>query len=229
MTTPIVFDVQGATWRFGADDGGRNWVVASDIAKTFDHSNPSVMLRSLEEDERGLRIVSTPGGPQEMNVVLEDGIWELIFLSRKPEAKAVKKRVKAILRQIRETGSYLVEPTPITQPARIGAATVTWDHAAAVARLQHGLSVDAHGFKELLISGGILTTKNGIPHRKWEHLFWPSPAGSRWEIHASVLPQLINFAAKIRRDLALAEQDLQMSLPFPIASIVRDELEGGAA
>jgi len=229
MTTPIVFDVQGANWRFGADDDGRNWVVASDIAKTFDHSNASVMLRSLEEDERGLRIVSTPGGPQEMNVVLEDGIWELIFLSRKPEAKAVKKRVKAILKQIRETGSYQVEPTPIAQPVRIGAATVTWDHAAAVARLQHGLSVDAHGFKELLISGGILTTKNGIPHRKWEHLFWPSPAGSRWEIHAGVLPQLIHFAAKIRRELALAEQDLQMSLPFPIASIVRDELQGGAA
>lgn len=228
MTTPIVFDVQGANWRFGADNDGRSWVVASDIAKTFDHSNASVMLRSLDEDERGLRTVSTPGGPQEMNVVLEDGIWELIFLSRKPEAKAVKKRVKAILKQIRETGRYEAAP-PVEEPRRIGAATVTWDHAAAVARLQHGLSVDAHGFKELLISGGILTTKNGIPHRKWEHLFWPSPSGSRWEIHASVLPQLVHFAAKIRRELALAEQDLQMSLPFPIASIVRDELEGGAA
>ena len=228
MTTPIVFDVQGANWRFGSDDDGRNWVVASDIAKTFEHSNASVMLRSLDEDEKGLRIVSTPGGPQEMKVVLEDGIWELIFLSRKPEAKAVKKRVKAILKQIRETGSYEAAP-PVAEPRRIGVSTVTWDHAAAVARLQHGLNVDAHGFKELLTSGGILTTRNGIPHRKWEHLFWPAPSGSRWEIHASVLPQLIHFAAKIRRELALAEQDLQMSLPFPIASIVRDELQGGAA
>lgn len=224
MTTPIVFDVQGGNWRFGADDDGASWVVASDIAKTFDHSNASVMLRSLDENEKGRRIVSTPGGPQEMNVVLEDGIWELIFLSRKPEAKTVKKRVKAILKQIRETGSFEAEP------ARIGAATVTWDHAAAVARLHHGLNVDAHGLKELLVSGGILTTRNGIPHRKWEHLFWPAPSGSRWEIHASVLPQLIHFAAKIRRELAAAERDLQMSLPFPVSGLVRDLPEiGGAA
>lgn len=106
--------------------------------------------------------------------------------------------------------------------------TVTWDHAAAVARLHHGLNVDAHSFKELLTTGGILTTKNGIPHRRWEHLFWPSPSGSRWEIHASVLPQLIVFAAKIRRELAAAERSLQMSLPFPIAGLVRDAIEGGA-
>jgi prophage antirepressor-like protein len=223
VTTPIVFDVQGSDIRFGSTEDGRPYAVAADYAKTMGYTRTSDALKILDEDEKGAAICRTPGGPQEMKVIYEDGIWELIFRSTLPGATAIKARVKAILKQIRETGRYEAEPV------RIGAATVTWDHAAAVARLHHGLSVDAHGFKELLVTGGILTTRNGIPHRKWEHLFWPSPAGSRWEIHASVLPQLIHFAAKIRRDLALAERDLQMSLPFPIAAIVRDEIQGGAA
>ncbi|MGV9588187.1 BRO-N domain-containing protein [Streptomyces tendae] len=224
MTTPIVFDVHGANWRFGSDEDGRNWVVASDIAKSMDYRDAEKATRLLDADEKGTQIVGTPGGPQEMKVIFEEGIWELIFLSRKPEAKAIKARVKSILKQIRETGRYESEPQ------QIGAATVTWDHAAAVARLHHGLSVDAHRLKELLVSGGILTTRNGIPHRKWEYLFWPSPAGSRWEIHASVLPQLIHFAAKIQRELAAAERDLQLSLPLPVSNLVRDLPEiGGAA
>jgi hypothetical protein len=108
------------------------------------------------------------------------------------------------------TNPRVVTATEITP------GTVTWDHAAAVARLHYGMNVDAHSFKELLVAGGILTTRNGAPHRKWEHLFWPSPAHTRWEIHASVLPQLIAFAVKIRRELANAERDLQMSLPMPL-------------
>lgn len=228
MTTPIVFDIQGSGIRFSATDDGVPYAIAADYAKVMGYTRTSDALKLLDEDEKGTAICRTPGGPQEMKVIYEDGMWELIFRSSLPGAKAIKARVKAILKQIRETGRYEVAP-PAAEPRRIGAATVTWDHAAAVARLQHGLNVDAHGFKELLVSGGILTTRNGIPHRKWEHLFWPAPSGSRWEIHASVLPQLIHFAAKIRRELALAEQDLQMSLPFPIASIVRDELEGGVA
>jgi phage antirepressor YoqD-like protein len=48
-----------------------------------------------------------------MWVIYEDGIWELIFRSNKPEAKAIKKRVKAILREIRETGRFNAQPPAI--------------------------------------------------------------------------------------------------------------------
>jgi hypothetical protein len=115
-------------------------------------------------------------------------------------------------RRIIQTGT--VEPT-----------TVSWEQAAAIARIQHGLNVDTGELRDLLNKGGILTN-TGRPHKKWEHLFWPLP--TRWEIHASVLTQLIGFATKVRHELALAERDLQMSLPFPIASLARNELNGGA-
>jgi hypothetical protein len=98
--------------------------------------------------------------------------------------------------------------------------TVSWDQAAAIARIQYGLDVDTTGLRDLLSKGGILT-KDLRPHRKWEHLFWP--LANRWEIHSSVLPQLIRFAAKVRRELAAAEQDLQMSLPLPMSGLIYEE------
>jgi hypothetical protein len=98
--------------------------------------------------------------------------------------------------------------------------TVSWDQAAAIARLHYGLDADVNEFRELLNKGGIL--KNTLaPHKKWEHLFWP--LASRWEIHTGVLPQLVQFAAQVKRDLAAAEQDLQMSLPLPLSALLPDE------
>lgn len=104
-----VFDVEGSGWRFGQDGDGTPWAVAADVAKSFDYRDAANCVRMLDADEKGTREVSTPGGLQEMKVIFEDGIWELIFRSTKPEAKAIKKRVKVILREIRETGSYGVD------------------------------------------------------------------------------------------------------------------------
>lgn len=109
-STPATFAVGDRTWRFGTTDTGRPYAVAADVAKTFDYRDAANALRALDDDEKGTQIVSTPGGSQQMNVIYEDGLWELIFLSRKPEAKAIKKRVKEILRQIRETGQYQPDP-----------------------------------------------------------------------------------------------------------------------
>lgn len=210
-----LFNVSGTDIRFGATEDGTPYSVAADFAKTMGYLQASDATRLLEDDEKGQQIVLTLGGPQQMNVIYEDGMWELIFRSKLPGAKAIKKQVKAILKQIRETGKYEAPGTPLADHA----GTIPWDHAAAIAR-RHGLKVDAHGFKELLISGGVLTTRNGAPHRKWEHLFWPVPTARRWEVHSAVLPHLIYFAAQVQRELALAERALQMSLPFPAGGLV---------
>lgn len=101
-----VFDVAGSGIRFGVTEHGRPYVVAEDFTPSLGYSRARDALRMVDADEKGAQSVRTPGGPQQMAVLYEDGIWELIFLSRRPEAKAIKKRVKAILREIRETGSY---------------------------------------------------------------------------------------------------------------------------
>lgn len=106
--TLMPFDVDGSDMRFGRDEDGSPYVVASDFARRLGYRDAADALRNVDEADRGTRIVRTPGGNQQMAVLYEDGIWELIFLSRRPEAREIKKRVKAILRQIRETGSHSV-------------------------------------------------------------------------------------------------------------------------
>ncbi|MBB4935693.1 prophage antirepressor-like protein [Lipingzhangella halophila] len=110
MTDIQLFDVGDQPWRFGVTDDGHPYAVAADVAGTFEYRDAANALRLLDDDEKGTQIVSTPGGDQRLSVVYEDGIWELIFRSTKPEARTIKKQVKEILRTIRETGGYGTTP-----------------------------------------------------------------------------------------------------------------------
>jgi anti-repressor protein len=100
---------------FGITDDGRAFVVAGTFAKALGHRDAEKATRLLDEDEKGTQIMGTPGGPQRVSVIYEDGIWELIFRSTLPSAKAIKTRVKAILRELRETGVVDTREKPLTE------------------------------------------------------------------------------------------------------------------
>jgi len=80
---------------------------AKDIANWIEIFDAQQMLDSLDEDEKGKYIILTPGGPQEVWCVTEDGLYEILMMSRKPIAKAFKKQVKEILRSVRKHGAYM--------------------------------------------------------------------------------------------------------------------------
>lgn len=100
------FDLGGHQMRFGMTSDGSPWVAATDFAKALGYRNAGDALRNVDADEKGTQIVRTPGGDQQLSVLYEEGIWELIFISRRAEARTLKGRVKEILRKIRETGRY---------------------------------------------------------------------------------------------------------------------------
>jgi len=117
MSEVVPFDVEGSGCRFGAADDGTPWVVASDFAHLMGYRDAANATRLLDDGEVGTQIVSTnltDGRVQDraVSVVYENGIWELIFRSTLPAAKAIKSRVKAILTQIRRTGRYVTTPQP---------------------------------------------------------------------------------------------------------------------
>lgn len=62
------------------------------------------MLQSVDEDEKVVNNVYTPGGVQNSWFLTENGLYEVLMLSRKPKAKDFKKKVKEILKTIRKTG-----------------------------------------------------------------------------------------------------------------------------
>ena len=78
--------------------------LAKDVAEMIEHSNSRVMLESVDDDEKGVRIVYTLGGSQSVNVLTENGLYEVLFQSRKPIAKAFKAEVKKILKELRLRG-----------------------------------------------------------------------------------------------------------------------------
>jgi prophage antirepressor-like protein len=95
--------------------------LAKDVAEWIDYSKSngkykvSQMLSTVDDDEKGIYIVDTLGGAQEMWFLTEDGLYEVLMQSRKPIAKQFKKKVKAILKEIRKTGSYTAKPLTTVQ------------------------------------------------------------------------------------------------------------------
>ena len=81
---------------------------AKEIAKIIQHSDVSKMVRSIDDDEKVANIIPTPGGNQKVWMLTEDGLYEVLMQSRKPIAKQFKTGVKAILKEIRKTGGYIV-------------------------------------------------------------------------------------------------------------------------
>lgn len=83
------------------------WFVANDVSAALQYSEASAMTRHLDDDEKGLSIVQTLGGEQEMLVINESGLYSSILRSRKAEAKRFKKWVTAeVLPTIRKHGRY---------------------------------------------------------------------------------------------------------------------------
>lgn len=99
------------------------WFVAKDVCEALGIYKHRDALLRLDEDEKGRPvIVDTLGGKQEMTSINESGMYNLIFQSRKPEAKAFRKWVtNVVLPSIRRTGSYSSNgvQTPIEESKKL--------------------------------------------------------------------------------------------------------------
>lgn len=82
--------------------------VAKDVCRVLALSNPRSSLALLDDDEKGVHTVDTPGGDQQMAVVTEPGFYRLVLRSRKPEAKAFQRWVTHdVLPALRREGGYM--------------------------------------------------------------------------------------------------------------------------
>jgi prophage antirepressor-like protein len=87
------------------------WFVALDVCTVL--GTDSTQVRRLDDDEKGLHTIQTPGGNQKMTIINESGLYSLILTSRKPEARKFKKWVTSVvLPSIRKTGGYSVTTIP---------------------------------------------------------------------------------------------------------------------
>ncbi|MCA4132949.1 phage antirepressor KilAC domain-containing protein [Arthrobacter sp. M4] len=100
------FTYAGQTIRTENIDGAP-WFVAADVAAVLGYSATAALTRRLDDDDKGVRDLHTPGGRQSMAVISEPGLFAAILGSQVPGAKAFKRWVThEVLPEIRNTGSY---------------------------------------------------------------------------------------------------------------------------
>ncbi|HBF8536836.1 phage antirepressor KilAC domain-containing protein [Clostridioides difficile] len=85
------------------------WFVGKDIAEKLGYKDTSDALkRHVDDEDKGVGEIPTPGGNQNMRLINESGLYSLILSSKLSSAKTFKRWVtNEILPSIRKTGGYI--------------------------------------------------------------------------------------------------------------------------
>lgn len=112
MDNLVNLDFEGTPVRvITADDGAPRWALA-DVCTACGIANPRNVAARLDDKQKGVVTMDTLGGPQKITVINEDGLYDVILDSRKPEARRFRKWVTSeVLPSIRKHGAYMTPNT----------------------------------------------------------------------------------------------------------------------
>lgn len=103
------------------------WWVLRDVCQVLGLTTPARVAERLDEDEKGVSLIHTPGGDQKTTIINEPGLYAVILRSDKPEAKAFKRWVThEVLPSIRRTGAYGVPPERLAHLHELQAKLEEW-------------------------------------------------------------------------------------------------------
>lgn len=108
---PQVFNFNGAQIRTIEKDD-QPWFVLKDVCSVLDIDQVAGIKRRLSEDVISNHPLPTAGGLQQTTIINEDGLYDVILESRKPEARSFRKWVTSeVLPSIRKHGAYMTPET----------------------------------------------------------------------------------------------------------------------
>ena len=89
------------------------WFVAKDVCDVLGFRNPRQAINThIDDDEKDVQNLDTPGGVQQMTIINESGLYTLILRSNKPNTKQFRKWVTGtVLPSIRKHGFYATPAT----------------------------------------------------------------------------------------------------------------------
>ena len=104
MNDITIFNHLGNDIRVMTDERGEPLFVLKDICDALDLGNNREVVRRLDEDcVSTTDVTDNLGRLRQTNAVTEAGLYEVIFMSRKPEAKAFRRWVTSeVLPSIRK-------------------------------------------------------------------------------------------------------------------------------
>ena len=124
MSNLIPFIYEGQEMRTVVIDGDP-WWVGKDVCEYFADTNYRRSLSRLDDDEKGVSQIDTPGGVQQMTIINESGLYSLLFAMQPQKGnlpeEQYKERIEQIktfrrwvthevIPQIRKTGAYAPAP-----------------------------------------------------------------------------------------------------------------------
>ena len=100
---------------------GEAWFVGKDVAEILGYRRTADALRvHVDEEDKGVCDLPTPGGNQQTVIINESGLYSLILSSKLPSAKKFKHWVThEVLPEICKTGSYALPSTKKEETFRI--------------------------------------------------------------------------------------------------------------
>lgn len=148
MNQLVAFNFESSNVRVCVGENGEPQFVAADVCQALTIDNHRNVLARLDEDEKGVQSMDTPGGRQDLAVVNESGLYSLILTSRKPEAKRFKRWVThEVLPSIRKTGSYAsggsVAALPAPTQDKVNAILSIGEAIARVPGVKPGIAMAA--------------------------------------------------------------------------------------
>jgi Prophage antirepressor len=137
------------------------YFVAKDVCDALSISNNRDAMTRLEDDEKLTSVVPTSGQNREMWFVNESGLYNLIFQSRKPEAKSFRKWVTGeVLPAIRKTGRYEVAAHQFNPSEVVDLRTTPYQYRSInnyqVRCINHN-DVDFYSINDVMMSIGART------------------------------------------------------------------------
>jgi anti-repressor protein len=204
------FDFKGAPLRTLTDEAGEPWFVAKDVCDILGHSNVSMALDRLDDDERSKFNLGRQG---ETNIVNEAGLYVLVLGSRKPEAHEFQRWVThEVLPSIRKHGGYMAGQERMT-PEQMALASMRWlqskvDEQAKQLKAQEGKVLFANAvetartsilvgdFAKILKSNGIDIGPRRLFAWLREHGWLIKAKGSSWNMPTQKAMDLHLFEVK---------------------------------
>lgn len=114
-TKPSIFSFESSCNIRAVMVDGNPWFVAADVCSAVGIKHSASAMRALDNDEKGVHSMHTPGGQQDFTIINESGLYTLILRCRDAVTPGTipyrfRKWVTGeVLPQIRQTGRYVHE------------------------------------------------------------------------------------------------------------------------
>lgn len=159
---------------------GEPWFVAADVCRALDIVQNRNAVARLDNDEKGVCLMDTLGGAQEMSIVNEPGLYSLILSSRKPQAKAFKRWIThEVIPSIRKTGGYIAGESNMSEAELIQAAMTV---------LQNKVKMQAEKIESQATTVKLLDKENSMLAEKFK----------RWDKREFIYAAINRYGACIR-------------------------------